>query len=305
MNLLLKPIGRYNNIPQSVLDEIPDIVSGTVVSFRFKHYTDPSDNRKRWAHHLQFPSLSIFFYKGKSYRIGLVNDEGNYFGVSQETIRSVDAYPNFSNGTFTITAGTPSSDELIQYFSLCNFISQNICDEKMKRPEDIIMEQIHLEKEASDQLEKEDKEFEVVGKVAGLDNDGLRRAALLLGIKPKASIAEIRRDVRQAVKANPLVYLERIEDPNADVIITVNQAFFGGIVGQNSLKKQIEYVNGGAKIIDSNDNRHEIAAQALVTAIVEGKDGKAILEGLKRAIEPNKADKAEDATTEKPTTGKK
>lgn len=103
--------------------------------------------------------------------------------------------------------------------------------------------EVNKEKNAQEELEKEDMEFEARLKAQELGLDELEVMIRgLLGMDPdKMSTAEMKRDIRKYAKNNPEEFMNSLSDPDLDLQSTIVEFFEEGLLSERNQGRDVHF----------------------------------------------------------------
>ena len=262
--LLLNKTSDYNNIPNEFIPELPE--QGKTVIFQYlKKIYDPVAGAGHtplefYPNDCQFRGLGRFRNpKTKEWiKIGFISfeDEKKQPVTSGDERALLTWRPAETDGYFMITLGNnPLLDQFYQYLMLSSEVEgNNLTDEMRDTTVTPIVKLLDPEKKAREEMELQDLEFEAYGIAANLTPTQIRDIAYTLGYGKELSDSVVKSNIRSFAKANPALFLQKVNDTDGGLKARILQALDLGIVEKDLESKTIRMADKSkAKVLQVAD----------------------------------------------------
>lgn len=257
---MLRQIGIYNKLPESMQPKLPK--KGTVV--RYRHLTGSYNEftkKHEWPYSVGISPLSRVRdpQTGEWIPVGVVQHVDQFGNAQMDKLRpSFRLSPVQGNGEHRIIIGDdPEQDDL---YLILEVHSANKANKNRDTNEPAILERIDEEGEAIANREARANRREAILAAAGLDDEEVTSAVHILGLNPTVPLDAQRDAVEHYAESYPDDFMQRWNDPNADIMAAVKQAKRLDVLKVDG--DLLKWSNGGIvmQIADSEKEDEEITA---------------------------------------------
>lgn len=277
--MLLKKVGKWNNIPDYMMPEMPP--QGTKVIFKILNieFTDPEGN-KRLNQTYTFPATSSVYDEKnrKTIPIGIIKETDDR--GENPVFHKIFVEPNKTAGTKAITIGeSVLGDEEYVYLMLHHGRKDN---PYAPANSDILFELLDVKGDVIRESKLRQQKYAAVNHAMGLKDHELPELAILFGIEDTSDLELVRAQIEGFAESDPKGYMDRVNDDDKQIHAVIKQALAQGLVYRDGFELRLK--SPASKILDLSADSDALIPQEYARYIKGHAQGDKLLELLKSQV---------------------
>jgi len=275
----LRKIGKWNNIPEYLLPEMPE--AGTTVIFKLYNTTFKDiDGKEHFVRSLSLPSTSVVYddKTKKTIPIGIITDTDDR--GEHPVFHKFFLEPYKTAGTHSILIGSSElADQEYVYLMLASFRAKNENAAANSTP----LFELYDAKENFVKKSKEISEKAAAyAHVGGLKDSDLADIAILFGIEDTSDLEMVRAQIVMFADGDPKEYMKRIGDEDKEILATIKLALKEGLVYRRDAELRMK--SPDVKIVDLSSENDALIPQEYARFIKGHAQGDKMLALLKEQV---------------------
>jgi len=275
----LRKIGKWNDIPDYLLPEMPE--QGTTIVFKLYNTTFKDiDGKEHFVRSLSLPATSTVYdpKTKKTIPIGIITDTDDK--GEHPTFHKFYLEPYKTAGTHNIVIGSSEiTDSEYVYLMLASMRANNENASANSTP-------LYELYDAKENFVKKSKEISekaaAYAHVGGLKDSDLSDVAILFGIEDTSDLEMVRAQIVMFADGDPKEYMKRIGDEDKEILATIKLALKEGLVYRRDAELRLK--SPDVKIVDLSSANDALIPQEYARFIKGHAQGDKMLALLKEQV---------------------